>query len=96
VTPQPERAGELGQARRCGDHADARDRPPYEGTRDPGTERGELGEQVVIPERGPRRDDEDETRLEEICREDETRENRDGQPSVSTLERRVTRLLTSR
>jgi hypothetical protein len=91
-----EGAGKLGQAGGRGDDADARHRAPHERVRQPGGHGRNLSEEVPLPESRPRRDDQDQARFEKVSRENETGERGDGQPSVSTLDKRVTRSATSR
>src|SRR5205809_6820212 len=88
---------QLHEARDCGHAADARhgtaqvralEKPLKRGTR--------LRIRVVLPEGGPRRDDEDETRFEEIGGEQKPAEDADDYPPVCTRASRSTRAATSR
>ena len=96
TAPHAERTGELREPCRYRDDADPRHGAADERVRRPPANQRALGEEVLVPEGGPRGDHQDQPRLDEIGSEDEAGENRNGQPSVSTLASRATRAVTSR
>src|SRR5262245_44577850 len=93
-----EDASELRQSRQCRQAADARHRAAHEHVRQQGFEnRQPLEKEILVPERGlPRRNDQDETRLEKVGGEQEAGNNRDDQPPVCTRASRSARSDTSR
>jgi hypothetical protein len=58
--------------------------------------RAGFGKPVVVPECGPRRDDQDEPRFEKVRGEQQPADDADNQLPVCTFDRRSTRAVTSR
>jgi hypothetical protein len=97
LTPRRERPADLGEASQQRHQADARDSAAGEGTREDVLEcRQGLGKEIPIPEAGPRRDDQDQTGLQEVNGEQQTGGKRNNQPPASTRVSRSTRSATSR
>lgn len=67
--------GELGQASRRGNEANPRDRSAHKRVGEQVRDQGVLGEGVSEPEGGPRGDEQDQSGLEEVRREDEACKN---------------------
>jgi hypothetical protein len=96
-TPRRECAAQLGESGDGGQHSDTRDAAAHERTReDLAQRRRHAREEVALPETGPRRDDQDESRLEEVRGEEEAGEEGNDQPPVCTRARRSARAGTSR
>jgi hypothetical protein len=96
-TPRRECAAQLGESGDSGEYTDTRDAAAHERTREDLADRRRHGrEEVALPEPGPRRDDQDESRFEEVRGEEEAGEERNDQPPVCTRARRSARAATSR
>ncbi len=88
---------DFGEAGNRGDDSDAGDRTTHVGAVDHHPERrARFSKAVAFPERGPRRDDQDDPGLEKVRGEQQPAEDPDDQLPVCTFERRLTRAATSR
>jgi hypothetical protein len=98
VTATPgDQSGDLGKTGHGGDHANAGHSAAHIWAVDDHLDSGTgLGKPILFPERGPRRDDQDESRFEKVRGEQQPADDPDDQLPVCTFDRRSTRAPTSR
>lgn len=89
--------GDFRETGQCGNDTDAGHGATNVRTIDHHLDRGaRFGKPVVVPECGPRRDDQDEPRFEKVRGEQQPADDPDDQLPVCTFDRRSTRAATSR